>query len=215
MRRRVAGKLKVSGATMLLAISSIFVITGCTALKEAAGALNAFRQLQFKLGDVNNFKLAGVNISTLQNPKNISISDGINLLNAFNKKQLPVSFRLNVEAKNPNASSSGSGDFFVKKMDFTLYIDNKKTIDGSVADRLRVPPGGATAIIPVDMSLDLMKFFGEKQYDDLLNLAFAIGGVDGSSSRLKLGARVTVETPLGDVRYPEELTIVNASFTNN
>lgn len=213
--RRATGVLKVSGVTMMLAISSIFIVTGCQSLKDAAGALNAFKQLQFKLGDVNNFKLAGVNIATLQNPKNLSITDGVNLFNAYNKKQLPVSFRLNVEAKNPNASSSGSGDFFLKKMDFTLYIDNKETINGSVADRLRVPPGGATAIIPVDMSLDLMKFFGDKGYEDLLNLAFAVGGVDGSSSRLKLGARVTVETPLGDVKYPGELTIINASFTNN
>ena len=69
-------------------------------------------------------------------------------------------------------------------------------------------------IIPVDLSLDLMEFFGNRGYEDLLNLAFAIGGVNGSSSKLRLGARVTVETPLGDVEYPNELTIVNASFTN-
>ena len=215
MGTRIGTKVRAGGASILLALVSVFMVSGCQAIKDATNALNAFKQLQFKLGDVNNFKLAGVNISTLQNPKNLGVTDGVKLLNAFNNKELPVSFRLNVEAKNPNPASAGTGDFFLKKMDFTLYIDNKKTIDGTVADRLRVPPGGGTATIPVDMSLDLLEFFGNKGYEDLLNLAFAIGGVDGSSSRLKLGARVTVETPLGDVRYPGELTIINASFTNN
>ncbi len=201
-------------ACLLLGVAATLAISGCAPLKDAAAALNSLKELQFKLGAVNNFKLAGVDISKLSEPSNLSITDGINLLTAYNKKQVPVGFRLNVEAKNPNTASTGSGDLFFKKMEFTLYIDGKETIDGVVSDRLRIPPGGQTAIIPIDMSLDLMKFFGEKGYDDLINLAFAIGGVNGSSSRLKLGARVTVETPLGDIEYPDELTIVNTSFTN-
>ena len=37
----------------------------------------------------------------------------------------------------------------------------------------------------------------DRGLDDIVNMAFAIGGVSGSTSRLKLTARVTVETPLG------------------
>jgi hypothetical protein len=200
----------------IVALSGLFMIGGCQSLKDAAAALNAFKQLQFKLGAVNNFRLAGVDISRVQTPSNLTLSDGAKLLGAFNNREIPVSFRLNVEAKNPNTGgeSTGGADLFFKRMEFRLYVDGKETIEGTVNQRIRVPATGATEIIPVDLSLDLMEFFGNRGYEDLLNLAFAIGGVNGSSSKLRLGARVTVETPLGDVEYPNELTIVNASFTN-
>ena len=201
---------------VLIALTALFTVVGCQSLKDAASALGAFKQLQFKLGAVNNFRLAGVDISRIQSPSNLTLTDGAKLLGAFNSREIPVSFRLNVEAKNPNTGGerTGGADLFFKKMEFTLYVDGKETIDGTVNQRIRVPATGATEIIPVDLSLDLMEFFGNRGYEDLLNLAFAIGGVNGSSSKLRLGARVTVETPLGDVEYPNELTIVNASFTN-
>jgi hypothetical protein len=64
------------------------------------------------------------------------------------------------------------------------------------------------------MNLDLVKFFQNKGYEDLVNLALAIGGNKGSSSNLTLYARPTVSTSLGPIQYPEELRIVNVSFTN-
>ena len=91
-----------SRATLVLALAALFSVGGCQSLKDAASALNAFKKLQFKLGDVDNFRLAGVDLSRLQNPSKLSFTDGASLLSAFNKKKLPVSFRLNVEAKNPN-----------------------------------------------------------------------------------------------------------------
>ena len=204
-------------AGILSALSAVLFLSGCQTLKDAAGALGSLKQLQFKLGDVNNFKAAGVDISKLSSPSNLTVSDGVKLLGAFNSKKLPVSFTLNVLAKNPNTASGSTTkgtDLFLKKLDWTLYIDGKETIDGVAGDGLRIPGSGETVPISLPMNLDLVEFFGNKGYEDLLNLAFAIGGVSGSSSKLTLKAYVTVKTPLGDVKYPDQLTIVNASFTN-
>ncbi len=208
--------MKSTRRAILLLIACGTTLTACQSLKDITSALSSFQQLQFKLGEVNNFRLAGVDISRLANPTSLGISEAAKLLSAYQRDEIPVSFRLNVEAKNPNDGSArtGGADLFVKKMVWTLYIDDKKTIDGTVSKKLRIPANGATEIIPIDIGLDLVDFFGDRGYEDLLNLAFAIGGVDGSSSKLRLGARVTVETPLGDVEYPDELTIINSSFTN-
>lgn len=208
-------KLFRIGVVALLA-TAMFSLPGCQALKDVASALTSFKRLQFRLGDVNAFKVAGVDISKFSSPSNISVIDAGRLLNAFNNKKLPVSFTLNVLAKNPNdgSSSTKSTDLFIKRLGWTLSIDDRTTINGVINDRLRIPGTGQTTTIPMVMGLDLLKFFGDKGYEDLLNLAFAVGGVSGSSSRLKLTANVTVETPLGDVTYPDELTIVNAQFTN-
>lgn len=187
---------------------------GCQALKDLA----SFKELQFKLGDVNNFKLAGIDVSNFTNPSNLGITDAAKLVSAFGSGKLPVSFNLDVLAKNPNSTSgasTGGADLFIKKMAWTLYMDGTKTITGTVNKRLKVPASGATETIPITMSLDLLEFFEDEGYEDLLNLAFALGGVSGSSSRLKMTANVTVETPIGDVAYPGEITIINTEFSGD
>jgi hypothetical protein len=59
-----------------------------------------------------------------------------------------------------------------------------------------------------------MKFFKDKGYESLINLALNIGGSGGSSSRLTLFAQPTVSTSLGNIKYPEEIKIVNHEFSN-
>ena len=200
---------------LLLFAGGMLSLTGCQAVKDAVNGLNSLKRLQFKLGDVNGFKLAGVDISRISSPSKLGVLDVTKLTAAVAKKQLPVSFTLNVLAKNPNdgSASTKSTSLLIKKMDWTLSIDDRTTVNGLV-EGITIPGTGQTTTIPLTLNMDLMKFFGDKGYEDIMNLAFAVGGVSGSSSRLKLAARVTVGTPFGDFTYPDELTIVNTQFTN-
>lgn len=193
-----------------------FIVNGCTTLKNAANALTSFQNLQFKLGAVNNFKLNGVDVSRFSQPTQISPIDYARIGAAIAQKSLPVEFTLNVLAKNPNDGSSGTQatSLYLRKMAWTLLIDGRTTINGTVDQRLQIPGSGQTTTIPLTVGLDLYKFFGDQGLNDLMNLALALGGSQGSSSRLKLTARVSVETPIGVIDYPGELTIVDSQFTN-
>jgi hypothetical protein len=62
------------------------------------------------------------------------------------------------------------------------------------------------------MSLDLIKFFKEQGYESLLNLALALGGVHGSAARINLRATPTVDTFIGPITYPGEITIIDKEF---
>jgi hypothetical protein len=73
-----------------------------------------------------------------------------------------------------------------------------------------VPSGGETRNIGLGVSLDLKQFFGEKGYDDIINLALAIAGQ--GAAKLQLKAQPSMRTPIGSMRYPNELTIVNTEF---
>jgi hypothetical protein len=77
-----------------------------------------------------------------------------------------------------------------------------------------VPGTGQVTNIPLTMNIDLIEFFGNKGLDNLVNLALALGGQEGSSSKLTLYATPTVSSPLGDIKYPGELKIVDQTFTN-
>lgn len=192
------------------------MLGGCKALKDVTSALTDLKKLQFKLENVNGFRLAGVDVSKASNPKNISTMEMISLGSAFAQKKMPVEFTLNVAARNPNDGSSGgrSTPLYLRKLGWTLLIDDRTTISGVVDKRLEIPASGQSTMIPITIGLDLYQFFGDRGLDDMVNLALAIGGAQGSSSRLKLTAKVSVETPIGLVDYPGDITIVDQQFTN-
>ncbi|MCU0329619.1 MAG: hypothetical protein MUC47_01425 [Candidatus Kapabacteria bacterium] len=187
---------------------------GCSAVRNITNTLTQLSNLQFKLGSVNGFRLAGVDVSKVAEPSRLSIADGLSLTQAFSRKQLPASFTLNVEARNPNTGQSGTrrSDATLNGLDWRMLIDDKQTIAGNIQQPVSVPGSGQSTIIPLGMNLDLYQFFGERGYNDLLNLALAIGGQSGNAARLKLDAQPTVSTPFGPMTYPGRLTIIDREF---
>ena len=183
----------------------------CTGLLDAVTNL---QRLQFKLGRANNFSLAGVNLSNITSISNFSVIDAANLLAAFTRGQLPASFTLNVIAKNPNDGTGGTKNTtaVLKSLAWRLLIDNKETVNGNIPNSISIPGVGQEVTIPVVIGLDLLNFFKNQGYESLINLALAIGGRSGSSSRLTLVATPTVDTPIGPITYPGEISIVDREF---
>jgi hypothetical protein len=62
------------------------------------------------------------------------------------------------------------------------------------------------------MNFDLLEFFRNAGYDNLLNLALALGGRNGSASRITLKVKPTVETFLGPITYPGEFDVIDKEF---
>src|SRR5438552_16180452 len=183
----------------------------CTGLLDA---INNLERLQFKLGRATNFSLAGVNLSSITSISNFSIIDAANLLASFTRGQLPASFTLNVLAKKPNDGTGGTknASAVLKSLAWRLLIDNRETITGNIPNNITSPGVGQEVTIPIVMSLDLIRFFNNQGYESLINLALAIGGRSGSSSRLTLNATPTVDTPLGPITYPGEISIIDREF---
>lgn len=190
------------------------IFYGCSTLQGLMG----LNKLQFKLDNVNNFSVAGINVANAASRGDISVGSILNLTSAFAQKKLPVSFTLNVAVKNPNTGGNGKAatNLFLRKIDWNLLIDDRTTISGVTDQRLEIPGSGQTVTVPLQIGLDLYQFFGDKGFDDLLNLALAIGGRGGSASRLKLTARVSAEIPgtTTVIQYPGDITIVDRGFSN-
>jgi hypothetical protein len=213
--------MKRSITTALLgafAVSAALAGLGCSAVQQLSGAAANLRNLQFQLGDVNGFRLNGVDISRIQQPSDVSPADLLRLGQAIASKTLPVEFTLNVLAKNPNTPGAGTSTatpLYLSRLDWRLKIDGRETVNGTVNKRLEIPGNGQTTTIPLSIGLDLYKFFGDRGLSDLVNLAVTIGGARGSSSNLELLAKVTVDIPLiGQYTYPNEISIVNRQFSN-
>lgn len=183
---------------------------GCSGVMDA---ITNIQRLQFKLDKVTGMKVANVPLSNFSSISNIGVIDAANLLAAFTSGKLPVQFTLNVLAKNPNDGTGGTkqSSAVIENLAWRLFIDSKETINGNVGN-ITVPGVGQSTNIPILMSFDLLKFFSNGQYNDLINLALALGGSSGTSSRITLKVKPTVSTILGPITYPGEFDVVDREF---
>ncbi len=94
-----------------------------------------------------------------------------------------------------------------------LFLDDKETISGELSQPLVVPGTGEVTAIPLTINIDLMKFFKDKGYESIVNLALALGGTQGSSSKVTLFATPTVSSPFGNITYPGELKLIDTQFS--
>lgn len=191
-------------------VAFAFMNFGCSGLMDA---IQNIQRLQFKLDKVTGMKVANVPLSNFSSISNIGFLDAANLLAAFTSGKLPVEFTLNVLAKNPNDGTGGTKQSaaVIENLAWRLFIDNNETINGNVGN-ISVPGVGSTTNIPIGMSFDLLKFFGNGQYNDLINLGLALGGKNGSSSRITLKVKPTVSTIIGPITYPGEFDVIDREF---
>jgi hypothetical protein len=203
-------------AVILLWVSALSMIFGCAALQEVQNALVNLKRLQFKLDGVAPGALAGVDLSKVNDPLRFNVIDGLKLTQAFANKSLPLKFTLNVAAKNPNDGTGGSpsSTATLSALAWTLKIDEQETISGDINGPIVIPGTGETAKIPLQMSLDLYQFFHERGYKEVLNLALAIAGQNGSTARLTLAATPTVTVAGVPLKYPGQINIVDKEFSN-
>lgn len=177
--------------------------------------LTNISRLKFKVGTVNGFQISGVSISGKSKIGDFNAIDLLKLTSGFVQGSLPASFVLNVEAKNPNDGTGGykRTDATLQNFKWRLFLDDKETIAGELDQPVNVPGTGDVTMIPLRINVDLMKFFKDKGYESIINLALALGGNKGSSSKISLYATPTVSSPFGNITYPGELKIVDYSFS--
>lgn len=206
-----ARHIAVMGGMLVL----LSVVYSCSGIRDLANTLTNLNKIEFKLSGLQGFRLAGVDLASKRSLTDLSIAEGLALTRAFTSKQLPAEFTLNVEARNPNNGSGGapSASATLVGFDWKLYIDSKETIAGDIASPVSLPASNQTTIIPLRVQMDLYKFFGERGYDGVINLALALGGVQGSTAKVMLDAQPKVNIRnYGTIEYPGRIKIVDTEF---
>lgn len=195
----------------VLILAWTLVLPGCSVVKEFQQAIVNLRRCEFKLDNVADFQLAGI---TLSGKTGFDLLDAGRIMAAIRNNQLPAAFTLNVAARNPNDGTGGTTSATATMTSFawTLLIDNSLTISGDISSPITIPGSGQQTTIPLQMSLDLLKFFRDKDYEHLANLALALGGANNSPSRLVLRARPSIKTDYGTITYPGEIDIIDREF---
>lgn len=191
--------MKKPGIVCTVAIMLFFA--SCDVLQQASMVANLLK-CDFRLESVNNFTLAGVDIQNKKSLSDVSFLDAAKITNAYISRTLPAGFTLNLEVKNPNPGVAGIND-----ISWILFIDNTQITQGAVNKRVQVAPNGGTAVIPLDITFDMMKTFTGKTKDALFNLAFNLAGQGKQPSNIMVKAKPSVYIGNRRVDYPGYLNI--------
>lgn len=176
---------------------------GCAALQQVL----ALRQVEFNLDGVRNGRLAGIDISRVRSYRDLSAVDLGRIALALSRDDLPLEFQVDVGAVNPTDNQTAAT---MTRMAWTLYLNDKETIQGMVDSSVTMP-AGAKVVIPIRMRLNVLEYF-DGPAEDLVDLVASLAGLEADPTRVTLRAVPTITTPLGDITYPTPITIVNRTI---
>lgn len=183
-------------AVALLVLST----NSCATLQQFAALSN----VDFSLDRVSDLSLAGIDIGSIRSWEDLSFIDAGRLVLAVTRNELPMDFRLHLLAENP---ADNNTDARLMQMDWTLLLQDRETLSGLFDQETLLPPGVPTDV-PLTIGLNLVDFF-EGSAQDLLELALSIADQGGTPKEVALRATPVIQTPLGPIRYPQPITIIN------
>lgn len=174
--------------------------TGCSTFQQYA----ALQEVDFDLAGVSDVRLAGIELDQMSSYEDLGMLDLARLAQAFGQNELPLDLQVHVRALNP---ADNETDARLMRMDWTLLLEDRETLSGSLDDEIVLAPG-QPQIIPVGISLNLVEFY-EGNAQDLMELGLSLAGQGGASKSVALRISPVIDTPLGAMRYPQPITLIN------
>ena len=190
-----------------LFITTLIFMGGCDIL-EQAGQMASLAKCEFRLKNVDQLRLAGVNIQQVNKLSDLNFMDAARITAAATSGNLPLNFTLNVETKNPNTSIAG-----LNRLDWILLIDDIEMVSGVNEQNIQIPANGGTSNIPLTIGINLKEALKGKSADAIANFGLNLAGAGDKPSRITLKARPSITVGGRSIAYPGYITVEN-NFTS-
>lgn len=181
--------------TLALALAGSMMLSSCDILNQLAGQVQSVANLancEFNLKNVSNVSVAGVNVKNLTQG-NLTATDIVKLVAAYQTKKVPLSMDVNVNVKNPTTTQAA-----LTAMDWILAIDNSDVANGVSNKGFTVKPN-TTTTVPLGVNTDLGNLFSKQGVESLKNFASSFTS-EGVSS--KVGLRIRPQLTVGTTQVP-------------
>lgn len=199
--------MRLNSKLLLAHIILICGISSCTVLDQAKQAGN-LSKCEFRLESVQQLNLAGINVQNVEQLSDLSMSDAGKLLSFYSAEKFPLKFTLYIEAKNPNATPAG-----LSKLDWRLLIDGVEMTQGILDKSFSIPANNATAIIPLQVNIDLKEALSGKSADAVINFALNLAGFGNKPTRITMKLKPTISINGFPIAYPGYIN-VNTEFSS-
>lgn len=186
---------------ILLISGLLFVFSSCAILDQTK-EIKAFTRCSFRLVDVSDAVLAGVDIQDVNSFSDLSFSEAGKISMKALSGELPLEFTVNIEVENPNPEKAS-----INALYWILYIDDMEVTKGKLTEKLNIPPDGGRAMMPVPVQIDLWEVFTGESSEAVMNFAMNLTGSGGYTSRVKLKIKPSIFIAMKKINYPGFFTI--------
>lgn len=176
-----------------LVLSGMFL--SCGVARQVQEAKN-FAKCEFRIRSVEGTRLGDVKIHNVKSLKDLSMKKAAEIAMLLGSDKIPLSFTLNLQAKNPNAEKAS-----MNKLEWILFIDEHEMVAGVLDQKIEIIQSQA-ADIPIFISTDLREALKGKSRDAIVNLAFNVAGKGDNPTHILLKVKPSIDIAGYTLSYP-------------
>ncbi len=189
-----------------LSLAVLLSMQSCSILSE----LTALTKCEFSFHSAENPVVSGINMSRVSSFSDLSLLDGQRVLSNIMQRRLPFSVTANVAVRNPGPATAA-----VNYIEWIAFIDDIQVSTGRVDNRVEIPGGGATSIVPIRIETDLYQYLKGDNPRTMLNFALNLVDAGGQPTRLSMKIKPSVMIGGTLVPYPDYFTIEKTFSSGN
>ena len=190
-------------STLKKTLIVLFVTMGlasCDVLTQVAQMAN-FANCTFDFKDVNKIQMLGIDLSKGMDKADLNATQLLTLANAIANRQLPVTFNVNVNVKNPNSTTAS-----MTKMDYILSLNGKQVANTTMNNSINVP-ANSSSVVTIPVTTDLFQLFNGESTDAIVNLAFKLAGASSDPVNVGLKVKPYITVNNQQLAYPDYITM--------
>ncbi|MES0371792.1 MAG: hypothetical protein ABUK11_05885 [Mariprofundaceae bacterium] len=187
-------------AFLIQAAAALLLLSSCATLQQGIDLTS----VKFSLDRVSSVRVAGIDLMNIRSVNELNMFQMARAALALSREQLPLDMTVHLKTENPMINQVAAT---LVRMDWTLMLDGRETISGTLNEKIMLP-AGEVQDIPLSLRLNMYEYFEEKSAVDMLDLALAFAGAGGSVPEgVALKIRPTIDTPFGPITYGKALLI--------
>lgn len=183
---------------LLLFAILVLLLNACSILSE----LKALSKCEFRLHSLAEPSLCGVEVSQKSSWTDFSIMEGQMIARNLLSSTLPFDIVVNVEVRNPGSTAAA-----LNALQWIAYVDNMQVAEGTVTERVEIPPSEGLALVPVLIHTDLIDFLERDSPRTMLNFALSLVNSRDRSSKVSLKIKPSIMVGTQTLQYPGYFTL--------
>jgi LEA14-like dessication related protein len=190
--------MKMKNFHFYILIISLVALGSCKALMSYTNIVKC----DFRMESLKNPTVAGIDVSSIKKLSDLNMIQAGKVTTAYLGGNVPLSFILNMEGKNPNTTEARMAQF-----DWIVKIDDIQIATGTNQSEYTIPANNGTQIIPLKISVNLLDVINKDSKDALINFGLNLADASDNPTRVSLQIRPTVYVGGIPVTYPGYLNL--------
>jgi LEA14-like dessication related protein len=172
-------KLKI--IIVLFAVGTTFI--SCDVLSGIVSFVNC----KYEFAGFSNPSVAGINLSNTTNINNLGAASLLKLTTGILSGNLPLSFTVNINATNPNATIAQ-----IAGLDWGIDLNSSNVLSGTLDHSVSIPGNGGQTVIPLAIQTDLLQLFKGESKENIMSFVNHLLNTGEDSSNVAIRIRPVV-----------------------